>query len=147
MAGGRPSEYTPDIPSKVEKYLTECAERKFIPTKEGLAVFLDVSRSTIYKWAEETPEFSDIFERLMAKQADKLIQGGLDGSFNAPVTKMLLTKHEYSDKQEIDHTTGGKALFDSETASKAKGAIAEYIKPPISNATAPIGPGENTGAG
>lgn len=110
MAGGRPTEYAPEVPSKVEKYLTECAERKNIPTKEGLAVFLDVSRSTVYKWAQEIPEFSDIFERLMAKQADKLIQGGLDGSFNAPITKMLLTKHDYSDKQEIDHTTKGDKI-------------------------------------
>lgn len=129
MAGGRPTEYSPDIPSKVEKYLTECAERKYIPTKEGLAVFLDVSRSTIYKWASEIQEFSDIFERLMSKQADKLIQGGLDGSYNAPVTKMLLTKHDYSDKQEIDHTTAGKPMFDSEASNKAKGAVAEFLTP------------------
>lgn len=144
MAGGRPTEYSTEIPSKVEKYLTECAERKYIPTKEGLAVFLDVSRQSIYNWAAEIPEFFDIFERLMAKQADKLIQGGLDGSYNAPVTKMLLTKHDYSDKQEIDHTSAGKALFDGETKEKAKGAVAEFLTPKPADATDTIKAGETS---
>ncbi|WP_415843310.1 terminase small subunit [Xenorhabdus thuongxuanensis] len=33
----------------------------------------------------------------------KLINKGLTGDFNSTIAKMMLTKHGYSDKQEIDH--------------------------------------------
>ena len=37
-----------------------------------------------------------------------LIAKGLKGEFNASITKLMLTKHGYTDKQDV--TTGGKEL-------------------------------------
>jgi len=41
-----------------------------------------------------------------------LLSGGLSGSMNSTITKLVLSKHGYSDKvdQTVDHTTNGKDL-------------------------------------
>ena len=66
-----------------------------IPTIEGLSVYLNVSRSTVYKWKGDNAEFSDILEDLMARQAKELFSNGLTGDFNPTITKLILTKHGY----------------------------------------------------
>src|SRR5262249_28803941 len=70
---------------------------------EGLAVALGIARSTVYLWADKHPEFSDILELLLSQQAAQLIQNGLSGRYNSTITKLMLTKHGYSDKQEVEH--------------------------------------------
>ena len=40
----------------------------------------------------------------MKKQEKDLINKGLTGDFNSTITKLILTKHGYSDKQDIDHS-------------------------------------------
>lgn len=110
--GGRPTKLTREVVDKAAEYLRDCIGK--IPTKEGLALYLDVRRSTVYEWAElKTPlglAFSDIFEKIMAEQGERLIQGGLMGRFNPTIAKMMLTRHDYVEKQAVDHTTNGKEL-------------------------------------
>jgi hypothetical protein len=45
-----------------------------------------------------------------AKQERQLISGGLTNEFNSAITKMMLTKHGYTDKTETDITTKGKQI-------------------------------------
>lgn len=110
--GGRPTKLTRELVDKAAEYLSNCIGK--LPTKEGLALYLDVNRSTIYEWAAlETPlgkEFSYIFEKIMAEQGERLIQGSLMGRFNPTISKMMLTRHDYVEKQAVDHTTNGKEL-------------------------------------
>lgn len=75
-----------------------------LPTIEGLAVYLGVHRDTIYEWSKLYPEFSDILEELRATQADRLMNNGLSGDYNSTIAKVLLTKHGYNDKQELQHS-------------------------------------------
>ena len=122
--GGRPTKYTKDITEKAEKYLSECIDTteqvvtgesgKFtsykekikvnLPTIEGLAVYLEVHRDTLYEWEKEHDEFSDIIERLRGSQIKSLINNGLSGDYNPTIAKVLLSKHGYSEKQEIQHS-------------------------------------------
>lgn len=81
-----------------------------MPTMEGLALYLGIHRDTLYDWAKKYPQFSDVLEHLRAKQADRLINNGLSGDYNPTIAKVLLTKHGYTDKQEIDHTTQGEKI-------------------------------------
>lgn len=118
-----------------------------LPTFEGLAIHLGVHRDTLYDWETKYAEFSDILERLKQFQAKSLINKGLSGKYNPTIAKLILSKHGYADKQEIDHTSGGRALFDKETAAKAKGAIAEFLTPPKSNANGEIATGTDTREG
>jgi hypothetical protein len=105
---GRPTDYDKDIAPSVKEYIDARKTEGHVPTIEGLAVFLDVPRSTIYKWAEEHPEFSDILEKLLSNQGELLIDNGLIGKFNAPITKMMLTKHGYADAHDV--TSGGEKI-------------------------------------
>jgi hypothetical protein len=76
-----------------------------VPTVEGLALHLEVTRSTVYLWQKEHPDFSDIIETLLQKQAKALINNGLGGGYNPTIAKVLLTKHGYSDRQEVEQKT------------------------------------------
>lgn len=106
--GGRPTDYTPELLEKAKEY--EAMEHETIPSIAGLSLHLDISRETCHVWAkdETKQEFSDIYRRIMAKQENTLVNKGLNGTFNPTITKLILTKHGYTDKQDI--TTDGKAL-------------------------------------
>lgn len=107
--GGRPSEYTPEKVALARMYLEGGWEDQgdAIPQIAGLALAMGITRETARVWAkdEEKQEFSAIFTRVQAIQERKLINGGLTNAFNPAITKMMLTKHGYSDKQEIDHSS------------------------------------------
>jgi DNA-binding XRE family transcriptional regulator len=83
-----------------------------LPSVEGLALALGISRNTIYDWESEHPEFSDIINVLRAKQAVKLLNSGLSGEYNPFIAKALLSKHGYSEKQEISHEIKSKQVFE-----------------------------------
>jgi hypothetical protein len=105
MPAGRPTKYNDQILIDSKDYLEKYGELGDpVPTIAGLACELNVSRGTLYDWAEEEgkEEFSDILEALMAKQERVLAGKGLTGDFNPNITKMMLTKHGYSDKQDVN---------------------------------------------
>ena len=108
MALGRPQEYNQDYIDKAKEYLENIG--KDLPSIEGLAVFLEIHRSTIYDWKDKFADFSDILEKLLALQAEKLMNNGLQGKWNATISKLILTKHGYSDKSETDLTSKGEKL-------------------------------------
>ena len=112
MTTGRPSKLTDALIEKAGRYASTeyLLHGEVIPTVEGLSVYLNVSRSTIYKWKGENQEFSDILEDLMARQAKELFSNGLRGDFNPTITKLILTKHGYSDRVEQDVTSSDGAL-------------------------------------
>lgn len=122
MAAGRPQEYNDNIIKKAEKYLSECVDEIYefhktrgttsdtfeqkrnvkLPTIEGLALYLDVNRDTIYDWDKKFPRFSDILSKLKRKQAEALIQNGLSGDYNPVIAKLILGKHGYVDEKRSD---------------------------------------------
>lgn len=117
MAGGRPTDYTPELLEKAKEYLAVAlaSQDKAEVTPPNLAQFatvLGIARSTLYAWCQEEDkkEFSDIVEQILAIQEDKLLDGGLLGNYNASIAKLMLTKHGYTDKQETDITSGGKPI-------------------------------------
>lgn len=129
MKKGRPTIYSDGLLAQARKYLTDFKKQdEVIPTIEGLALYLDVRRSTIYDWQkqEEKKEFSYILEELMETQAKILANKGLTGVFNAPITKMMLSKHGYVEKTETDITTKGEKIT-TENQAQANEAIAKYL--------------------
>lgn len=106
MTAGRPTIYSDKLLVKAEKYLTDFeSQEEVTPTIAGLSLYIGIARSTVYEWAEdpEKRKFSDIVGKLMAKQELLLVANGLKGDFNASITKLALTKHNYSDKTETDN--------------------------------------------
>lgn len=117
MPAGRPTNYNEAILEKARDYLDNWqnifpADGDVIPTVEGLALYLGIARSTLYLWAkdEDKQDFSDIFGRILEKQAKILVTKGLDGKFSPVITKVMLTKHNYREGVESDITSGGKPL-------------------------------------
>lgn len=108
---------------KAGGYLDTCIGR--LPTKENLAKYLGVRRSTLYEWTKQkTPlgeEFSDIFDEIMAEQADRLINGGLYKRFDSTITKLMLTKHDYSDHQKVDQNVKGDVTFVNDVPRPERG--------------------------
>lgn len=114
--GGRPPIYGAEIIERAKEYLAMCKDvvedgklvRVEIPSKGGMASYLNVSRESLYAWAKEYPEFSDIMEQMGAEQEKRLMNNGLSGAYNSTIAKVLLTKHGY--REGLDQTTNDKDL-------------------------------------
>lgn len=99
---GRPSKLGECL-VKAKEYLEGGYEQvgEVIPNIAGLACYLKVHRATVYDYGKQSEEFSDILEGILSLQESKLVNSGLLGTFNPTITKLILTKHGYSDKQEV----------------------------------------------
>jgi hypothetical protein len=115
MPAGRPTELNQEILDKTIEYIDSCEDtitgegnnqriNVNLPSIEGLALYLDVSRKTIYNWRDTNDEFLHILEKLLGKQAKCLLNNGLAGRYNSTISKLILTKHGYTDKQEVEHS-------------------------------------------
>ena len=130
----RPTDYSSEILDSAIRYINggwkDCGDK--VPTVVGLAAEIGVARSTCYAWAKDVDkrEFSDILTRVEEVQERSLVNGGLSGSFNPAVTKMMLTKHGYSDKQELSHTSPDGTMSPKPALDVSKlsdSALAELI--------------------
>ena len=70
-----------------------------------MCLHIGIAKSTCYRWIEEGKlEFKDIVDTVADLQEQKLVTNGLTNEFNASITKLMLTKHGYSDKVESTNT-------------------------------------------
>jgi len=102
---GRPTKATPDAQKKAIWYVNGgwMDEGDAIPSIEGLACVIKVRRETLQVWKNDPNNpFSNILDDLMACQGRVLQNNGLLGAFNSTITKLILTKHGYSDKSDLD---------------------------------------------
>lgn len=131
-AGGRPTKYDGENTIKlVDEYLDTCVDeieifektvgdkstsyerilKTNIPSIAGLAIYLDLSKDTIYAWAREYPQFSYALEKVSRLQEHKLINGGMAGTYNSTMAKLMMSSnHGYKEKTESDLTTNGKDI-------------------------------------
>lgn len=133
--GGRPTKLTKEIITLSQEYIDNSKDeyevkgdnKPFIvwdvklPTIEGLANYLNVNRDSLYEWEKESEEYSDILTRVRNAQAERLINKGLAGQYNPVIAKLLLTKHGYSDKSEVDTTLHGDVQFINDVPRGDKG--------------------------
>lgn len=113
-AGGRPTEYTDDMLAKAEAYANGAYVEKgdVVPTIVGMALYMGLTTETLYVWSkhEDKKAFSDIFTRVWQTQHQGLVNGSLRGELNPAISKMMLTKHGYSDKVEQDNTSSDGSM-------------------------------------
>lgn len=112
----RPSILTQEILTKASAYVSfwHLQKDEVIPTVEGLCLYIDVSKSTVYDWCKDEgemhKEFSDIVSKLRETKAKVLQNKGVTGDFNAKIAGLLLGREGYAEKVENDITTGGEKL-------------------------------------
>jgi hypothetical protein len=101
---GRPTVYSDEICRQAWLYLEDYAKHgHVIPSIVGLADVLKVAESTIYEWSKKHVEdFSGILPAIKGRQQMVLLNKGLDGTFNAMITKLVLGKHGYHERQETE---------------------------------------------
>jgi hypothetical protein len=112
MPAGRPSKYSDEVCRKARLYVQggylDCGD--VIPQIAGLACEIGISRETVYAWASdpEKQEFSDIVAQCLNAQERRLINGSLSGVLNPTISKLIMTKHGYSERvsQEISGPEG-----------------------------------------
>ena len=106
---GRPSKYNETMPAMVDLFLKERKQAKLLPTAAGLARYVDVDKTTLYRWAEKHPEFRTSLNKMNDEQEDLLVQGGIKNEYNSTITKLMLSSnHGY--KERSDTTSDGKAI-------------------------------------
>jgi len=111
---GRPTQYTSKTIPEVEKYLQDAVpENMAIPTIEGIALKLNVSRDTLYEWASVHKEFSDTLEKMRVLQKEALIRTGIFGGkeINSTIIMLLLkVNHDMIEKSAVDITSNGQPV-------------------------------------
>ena len=86
-------------------------EDQVIPSVVGMALSLNVNKSTLYKWAEDGHgTFSDTLAQCNDKQHMILLSKGLTSEFSGTIVKLALSNHGYSEKTSTDITTGGEKI-------------------------------------
>ena len=106
---GRPPKYGKQILAKSYEYLNKfvdyddkpasitteeevndfaAGKLELFPSVVGLALYLGVSRSTVYAWKDAHDDFSDIVDTCNTLQEFRLIHGGARGLLNSTITKL-----------------------------------------------------------
>lgn len=116
----RPTKLTREIVDKAAKYINEEVMLGGLffgdlPSVAGLALYLDVARSSVYLWAEQDTslgrEFSDTLEKVLARQQYQLEGKALKGEYNPTIAKMLLNvNHGMVEKTKTDITSGDEPI-------------------------------------
>jgi len=108
---GRPSKYKPEFDQIAIDYAMGGfrEDDQVVPSRVGLAIVLGVSPDTLENWGKDNPSFLVTLALVQSKQHVEALNRGLDSTFNAAITKLLLHNHGYSDKaaQEITGANGG----------------------------------------
>lgn len=111
---GAPTKLTPELVERAEKYVIDGFkdDGDLVPSIAGLACYLGVSKNSIYKYGELNSDFLNTLEQIEVKQEKLLVNGGLSGTYNATITKLMMSNHGYSDKQETQITGKDGAPLD-----------------------------------
>ena len=103
MPMGRPTKYNKKILTDTADYLENHADYEdLVPSVAGLSCAIDIAQSTLRDWAthEDKAEFSGMLGKILSKQERMLLSGGLSSDMNATIVKLMLSKHNYSEKTE-----------------------------------------------
>jgi len=109
---GRPTDYKPEYCQKAEEYLkTVGREQTQLPMVEGFAVYLGVSKKTLYNWSKEHKEFLHALGEIKLAQLLQLVNDGIYGGkeVNATIVKLLL-QNNHGMKERKDVTSKDKQL-------------------------------------
>lgn len=107
---GRPPKYATELllKDKVMGYFERCAEKKEIPNKAGLRLFLDIDKSTYSDYKKKFPN--------PIKRGEEVIENawiqrlGQAASTGAIFYLKNAFKDDYRDRYESDLTSGGDKL-------------------------------------
>ena len=101
---GRPMKYTPEgFHIKIQAFFGDCIENKKVPTKGGLAIYLDTTRETLREY-ENRPEYVDAIKKAYIIIEEEWVQrlAGNNVAGTIFYLKNAFSQH-WRDKQEQEH--------------------------------------------
>ena len=120
---GRPSKYTPELVKKIHWYLGVdetvrptgeepgySSRGDVIPSVAGLVTLIGISVETAYAWREKHQHYSELLAYMQREQERVLLAGGLSGSMNSNIAKLVLNKHDYTDKVQQDNVSSDGSM-------------------------------------
>ncbi len=133
--GGRPDKISDWHVKRAKEYASGAWSKdgSVVPTLEGMAKYLDLSRQSLY----EASELSYTVEQMQRDQASIVLNRGLTGEFNANIAKLILSaKHGYREQSEqlnvnVELTTNSQNATDTATG------FADYLKQSTVQPTTP----------
>lgn len=129
MAGGRPTKYTDELLAIAREYPENYGEYGHsFPSIVGLCRVVKIHSDTAYDWAKDPDkkEFSDIVKQIMDNQHLELMEGGINGTFNPTITKLILAKHGHSEKQEVKKETTATIKHEVSSVDKFADILSDY---------------------
>jgi len=129
---GRPTKYTRERLDNAYTYMDTYKEMdEVFPTHEGLFLFIGISSTCGYDWANEEgkEEFSEILAKCNLLQKLQLLNRGLDGTFNSNIAKLVLGKHGIHERKELSGPDGKPipVLGTEVTAEEASKIYGDFI--------------------
>ena len=126
MGAGRPSKYKKqyceeiirffDVPrttSKKVTHVTKAGVTTFdktipqeLPTLIAFAHKIGVTRTTLYQWAEDHPEFSYSLKKAVELSEDFLTKNGLEGFYQPNIFQLVATNYTSMKNKETKEHTG-----------------------------------------
>lgn len=105
MAGGRPTTWSEELEVKAWEYVNGGWQTQgdAVPMVVGLCAYIGRSQTSVYDWEKhEDKQFSDILCQIKEVQHLEVFSKALKGEYNSTMAKLMLTKHGYSDRQDVD---------------------------------------------
>jgi hypothetical protein len=114
---GRPTKYKENFIDKAQEYIDlhqdiTNEDKKLIvkiPTIEGFARFIEVTKPTLYDWEEKHKDFSYALEHIRVEQKERLLNMGLSGDYNPTIAKLILSSN-HGMKEKSDVTSDDKPI-------------------------------------
>ena len=96
---GRPTKYNEEIQAMADKFIENVRELGQLPHIYDLAEYLGVDSDTINNWGKSHPVFFGTIKKLKKLQEKKLMEKGLDNTWNSSMAIFLLkANHGFVDK-------------------------------------------------
>ena len=105
---GRQAFLTPNMVNEAYEYLDSFQDNGgIVPSKQGLALHLGVAVATLFRWENDKSDdkraIREVIQLTMQLQHEYLVSGGLSSKYNPTITKLMLSKHGYT---EADNNQG-----------------------------------------
>jgi len=122
MEKGRPTKYKPEYCESIVQYFSEGFKEHItpIPFLYNWCQSIGITKKTAHNWKEQHEDFLHAYDAAKELQKQWLVQGGLDGSFNAAFCKFVaINMTDMVDASEVKQTvTDKKKIKDKVDLSK-----------------------------
>ena len=129
MEAGRPTEYKKEYIQKIQEYLADSQDewdefhktrgdksdsyertvKVKLPSIEGFAKYIGVSRKSVYNWRDEHKDFAIALDEIDSEQKERVVNEGLAGNYSPVIAKLILSSN-HGMKERVDETSDDKPI-------------------------------------